>query len=328
MSNAGTVLYSCPFVPAEWIDAYGFKPRRAAPPPSEPGAPVTHLAGMCPYARAFANLAGTSSDIRAVIVTTACDQMRHCAELIEPTSQTPIFVFNLPHTWRQPAAVKLYQAELTRLGAFLASLGGMQPSRDRLIGSIQAFDRGRKTLRDVRGLVKARAWAELAADFHATGAVPTFASTQLKPTGPAVALVGGPLPREHFVVFDLIDEAGAHVELDATETGERTLAAPIKLRLLEEDPITAITEAYFGAIPDPFRRPNSAFFQWMRSEVDKRGIRGVIVRRYLWCDVWHAEVRRLGDWLGVPVLDMDATDEGSDLQRARTRLGAFVEGLA
>ena len=128
-------------------------------------------------------------------------------------------------------------------------------------------------------------------------------------------------------VFDLIEEAGGHVAFDSTETGELTLPAPTDRRLLDEDPMSALAEAYFGSIPTAFRRPNSLLFSRLQREIQDRGIKGVVLHRFVWCDTWHAEARRLHDWLPVPTVELDASDEGSDVQRTRTRLGAFMEGL-
>ena len=54
------------------------------------------------------------------------------------------------------------------------------------------------------------------------------------------------------------------------------------------------------------------------AEVAQRHVRGVVVRRYVWCDHWHGELPRLRDELGVPLLDWDGT--GTD---PRARAGAI-----
>jgi hypothetical protein len=62
--------------------------------------------------------------------------------------------------------------------------------------------------------------------------------------------------------------------------------------------------------------------------MEARAVRGLIIWRYVWCDIWHAEVHRLKHWSPVPVLDLDASDgdEGS-LSRTAGRLEAFLEML-
>jgi benzoyl-CoA reductase/2-hydroxyglutaryl-CoA dehydratase subunit BcrC/BadD/HgdB len=59
-----------------------------------------------------------------------------------------------------------------------------------------------------------------------------------------------------------------------------------------------------------------------------RQLLGLIVRRYLWCDLWHAEVAQLKAWSPVPVLELDvAGNEDSGEGRTRGRVEAFLEML-
>ena len=61
-----------------------------------------------------------------------------------------------------------------------------------------------------------------------------------------------------------------------------------------------------SVIPDAFRRPDSGLFDWLGRELAARQVRGIIFRRYVWCDLWHAELQRLKKWSPVPVLEIDA----------------------
>jgi benzoyl-CoA reductase/2-hydroxyglutaryl-CoA dehydratase subunit BcrC/BadD/HgdB len=354
------VYYTCPFIPAELIAAHGFIPRRVAPPASPQTAEMGNLPGLCPFARAFANFAIGRDDAAAVVVSSACDQMRRLPDLMESACSAPIFTLDLPHTWQEPSAVKLYISELRRLGKFLVGLGAAAPSSEFVKARILEFDQMRARLKAARGTMPAKKWAELAAEIRwsgrcdlnvpesgmgvspmqngaATGPSLSPSGAPLEapqtpapyvPRGPALAIVGGPLLGDRLELFDLIEEAGAHVALDGTETGELTLPAPINRRLLAEGPLTALAEAYFGLIPAAFRRPNSMLFASLKREIVLRGIKGVILHRFVWCDTWHAEAQRLQEFLPVPVLDLAGADEGYDRERTRTRLGAFVEGLA
>ena len=81
-------------------------------------------------------------------------------------------------------------------------------------------------------------------------------------------------------------------------------------------------------IPDAFRRPNTALYEWLGCAMGTREVRGIILRRYVWCDLWHAEVDRLRRWSPVPVLDLDG-DRDDQSARGRTvgRIEAFLEML-
>lgn len=142
----------------------------------------------------------------------------------------------------------------------------------------------------------------------------------------ALALVGGPLSRQHLPLFDCIEQAGGRVVLDATESGERGWPRPFDAERLAADPFEELADAYFEAIPDAARRPNSGLYQWLRREMEARGVRGIVFHHYVWCDLWHAEAERLREWAGLPVVVLewghDATPE-----RTRTAVEALLEAL-
>ncbi len=143
--------------------------------------------------------------------------------------------------------------------------------------------------------------------------------------GIPIALVGGPLIREHLALFDLVEQAGGVVALDATETGERGRPPPLDGRFLAEDPFGCLVDAYFGAIPDAFRRPDTALYDWLGAAFRERNVRGILLRYYAWCDVWRAEARRIKDWADVPLVAVSCAADGSDTAHLRTRIDALIE---
>ena len=143
-----------------------------------------------------------------------------------------------------------------------------------------------------------------------------------------LALVGGPLLESDGKLLEVIENAGGRIVLDATEGGERTLPAPLDPDRLQADPFEELVRVYFDAIPDVFRRPNDRLYDWLRQRIAERGVRGVIVRRHVWCDLWHAELPRLRQETSLPLLDLDtaANDRGA-LAAAAGRVEAFLEML-
>ncbi len=75
------------------------------------------------------------------------------------------------------------------------------------------------------------------------------------------------------------------------------------------------------------RRPNNQLYEYLNREIIARGARGLIYRRYQWCDTWHAELGRLKDSLPAPVLGLVAGDDESDRAYMLTRIQALVEML-
>jgi benzoyl-CoA reductase/2-hydroxyglutaryl-CoA dehydratase subunit BcrC/BadD/HgdB len=237
-------------------------------------------------------------------MTTTCDQMRRAFDVVAERATVRVFLMNVPRTWKTVTARRLYLGELERLSDFLVHVGGTKPTNDYL-AEVMRGDR----------------WAE---------AHPTAYPTGHPTTHPAlpVALVGGPMRREDLALFDLIQEYGGFVALDATEGGEAGRPRPFDRRRLGDEPFLELADAYFDGIADLSRRPNDGFYEWLCRLLRERDIRGAIVHRYPWCDLWHAEVERIRQSTGLPVLDLDAGgDDTPDNGRRRTRIGAFMEML-
>lgn len=288
--NSRMVIYSCPFVPPEWIAAHGLDPVRIRPP----AAGGNDLrAGLCPYVHAFVRAVRDADDAGAVVVTTACDQMRRGADLLRRETEIPVFLMNVPATWQNPNARGLYRSELARFGRFLEDLGGVSPSDKRLAEYMIEYEARRKEARAARSAAK----------------------------GVPVALLGGPMTDEDMEVFRIVEECGGGVVLDGTEAGERTLPARFCGDRLGDDPMAELVEAYFGTIPDPFRRPNSMLYEWLKESLAGSGAGGVILLRHVWCDNWHAEAHRLREWLKIPLVDVVL---GAD-SAVRHRIRAFME---
>jgi len=322
------VAYGSPWVPPEWIAAHGLEARWMRPGSHRPE--VAEHQGLCPFAAATIGtvLAGGADD--AVVLTTTCDQMRYAAALIERERTGPVFLMNVPSTWQSDGARRLYRDELERLGRFFVEYGGSTPSREDLWRSMLRFDRARANARQAATWLRARHAAEVTAHFRSTHVVPDASGLEVRPDGGVpLALLGGPVAREDLELLDLIERAGGRVVLDATESGERTLAAPLHWKRLRDDPIEELVRAYFDSIPDVFQRPNDRLYRWLDEQIVGRRVRGVLVHRYVWCDLWHAELARLKEAIGVPVLELDAgTGDGMSSGRTASRVEAFLEMLA
>jgi benzoyl-CoA reductase/2-hydroxyglutaryl-CoA dehydratase subunit BcrC/BadD/HgdB len=298
-----TVVYTCPYVPAEWIAAHGLEPRRLIPLPTGGTSVAPRAEGLCSYARAFVNDAA-SEGAGGIVVTTLCDQMRRAYDLLVREIDTPAFLLNVPKTWQTVAAQRLYQDELKRLGRFLVRLGGRTPTHDDLAKAMTDVGCAVHTIRSIRE----------DSGVHGTPYIP-------------IAVVGGPLMQRDRVLFDLIEESGGRVVLDATETGLRGQPRAFDRRQIAEDPLMELADAYFS-IPDASRRPNSELYAWLKKELARTSAKGVVFHHYIWCDAWHAELARLKEWVGLPVLGLDSDGHGeTNVARLRTRIRAFLEML-
>ena len=301
------VIYSSPFIPPEWIAAYGLMPSRRSFIKKDKdlcaNSPINIETGVCPYMREFVNQAVDSEDILAIILTTTCDQMRRGADLVNLYTQVPCFLMHVPSSLGSSGVGKLYIKELERLGRFLVSLGGTKPMKEDLACVMLEYENKRKELLSKQRMLSAGDLANV-----------------------PIGLIGGPLTEDHFELFDIFAGHGASVVIDGLETGERTLPAMFDKRCLQDEPMQALAEAYFGFIPDIFERPNNRIFLWMKNEIKDHNIRGMVIIRYVWCDKWHAEVQRFRESLPVPLLDIELNDNKIG-EHTKNRIQAFMEAL-
>lgn len=326
-----SIVYCNPFVPPEWIAAHRLRPRWIVPRAATSESAAVNR-GVCPVASAIAESLSADDAARptAVVFATACDQMRYAATLLDNRGERPVFLFNVPRTWRTDAARSFYFDELRRLGRFLESLGGVAPSAGALRETMVRYDLARRELLRRSGEMSAREFSEAVAGLR--GGVfedtitPVGSHTVKSRESIPLALVGGPLFEEDRRRLDVIENLGGRIVLDATESGERTLPAPLNEIRPGDDPLSELARIYFDSIPDIFRRPNDTLFDWLASETKRRGARGIIVRRHLWCDLWHAELPRLREECALPLLDWQQDGDGSEAAFL-TRIEAFMEML-
>ncbi len=264
-------------------------------------------------------------------MTTVCDQMRRAFDILVRRCDVPVFLMNVPNTWQNLGVQKLYIDELKRLGRFLIGLGGKSPSTETLAKIMLKYDTARTSILAAGGYLPAGKYAETIAAFGKDGPGEEFSNItnrELRIKGVPLAIVGGPLMRRDFDIFDIAEQAGGRIVLNAAETGERGMCAPFDRRGLRDGPLMELANAYFGGIQDASRRPNSGLYKWLKSKLIDREVRGIIFHRYLWCDMWHAELQRLKDWTGLPVLDIDTTgDNETRRHRTANRIHAFLETL-
>ena len=265
-------------------------------------------------------------DVAALVLTTACDQMRYAAAMLEVRGRGPVFLLNLPSTWQTPA---VHSSTATSWAGSAGSSCGLA-----VVGQAVPTCRGSCSTSIVRGGEKR---TERERGRRGNGEIRESASAAESPPlplSPSPLLQSPwPLSAAHCweltaQFFALVARAGGRVALDGTEGGQRALPRPFDRERVASDPFGELANAYFDGIPDAFRRPNTRLYEWLDRELAASGARGVILRRYVWCDLWHAESQRLKQWSPVPVLEIDVGPEDKAApNRVQGRIEAFLETL-
>ena len=112
----GNVAFFSPFVPPEWIAAHGLQPQRLRPGTGAAHSPSAGGRGVCPYVGTMLEQIDRISadqsppedkNLRGLVLTTICDQMRYADAFIRQNYELPTFLMNVPSTWQTPAASRL-----------------------------------------------------------------------------------------------------------------------------------------------------------------------------------------------------------------------------
>lgn len=303
------VLYTCSFVPPEWIEAHGLTPCRIVPPVAHDSMDLPE-AGVCPFARSFAEKVLAAPDDVAAVFTTRCDQMRRLYDLVSARRRGPTFLLNLPATWRNPAATTLYAGELRRFGRWLFGLSGAAVPRADWVRRVIDMDAPRP--------------ANVVMQASRLQSEDLGAVSQPHARPVRLAVTGGPLPG-HSEFLEQVARLGGTVVLDATENGLALRACRYDRQRLAADPAGELARAYL-AIPSIHQRPNYRFFGWLGGSLAACRAEGLILRRYVWCDLWHAEARAIANDCGLPMLDLEIEADSPSVQiRAATRIEGFLE---
>jgi benzoyl-CoA reductase/2-hydroxyglutaryl-CoA dehydratase subunit BcrC/BadD/HgdB len=298
--------------------------------------------GQCPFAwQGAASLTATPQPLgnpAAIILTSTCDQMRRAAEIVQARTPSPVFLMNVPATWRSDSARGLYADELARLGLFLQHCGGRQPGQGELAALMLAYERARIALKAAQPMLSAREFARLLCELGScdAGQLDGFQRAisdacgqqgQRAAGGIDLAIVGGPIAQGELAILDAIELAGGKVVLNACESGQRCLPAPLDAQAASADPLAQLRRMYFDSIPDAFRRPDSLLENYLRTHLAGSGARGVVLIRQVWCDLWHAWTQRLGGLCPLPVLDVVLGDSPEGTTSATNRIQSFIEIL-
>lgn len=298
------VVYSCNSIPPEWIAAHGFHPVRLT-------ASVTHgddskysTMGLCPYIKSLLHSIQSTTNMRAFILTTICDQMRRSYELMEQESSLPVFLFNVPKVRTNSLSHQMYKEELLRLGEFLVRCGGTSPNIALLEDTILRYELQRCDQQREDQINNPRNRNEF-----------------------RLAIIGGPLMEEHQTLLDQIKQMGGCIVLNAAENGLMGLPQPMNRVRLKTQPLDELMHMYWELMPAVYHRPNTFMYDCLQREIEARGVQGILFLHYTWCDLWKAELNRIKETFQLPmvVLEENGSFDNGSRHRQFTRIQMLLE---
>ncbi len=127
--------------------------------------------------------------------------------------------------------------------------------------------------------------------------------------------------------LDAIEDCGGRVVFNATETAERGLYPAFDSGATNTNPFDALVEGCVNHMVDAFQRPNDGLYAWLKSRIQARHVRGIILWHFTGCDLWRAEAGTMRQFFNLPILTLEPSAEPGVSQRDITRIQAFLETL-
>ena len=290
-----TVYYTCSFVPLELIAACGCMPQRLTP--AFESSRLSQTEGMCSFTQSWLevllNKAGKENF--AAVFCTSCDQMRRAYDLYGQHSNQHAFLLNVPSTNTQHS-LDYYRQELERLQQFLCSFSG------------KPFDKSQlKTMMSESGEKK-------------------LSSNNKRPLKIAITGKAAPASIQN-ALNEILDASNAGILLDVNNDKLAHHFLEFSRIPMQKDPLTELANSYFR-LPAIWKRPNDIFYQRLTDEIRKNDIDGIILLRYIFCDLWHSTGYELKKRLAIPILEIDLDGNAELSASAVSRVQAFSEMLA
>lgn len=298
MSINQNIVYTSPFVPSELISAYGLKPYQPDVSVTTEPQSLTPVKGICPYARKFLEYVCKHCPA-GCILTTECDQMRRIYDLVRLYNSTPVFLLNFPKVAGRSDSLDLFTKEFNRLAGFLADVSGRLLQKDEFADRIlESAVTGQKNSSEVKSV----------------------------PGKPKLALIGNHSCQLEAVSREL-RKSGKFTVLNLAESLYEVAEKKFDPAKCRNAPLRSLSKAYLN-IPSPAVCPAELFYNRLKNYVNKYRIDGVILHRYVCCDLWHSKLYILKKLFDVPVLDIEAVDVERELNsRTEYRIQAFTEML-
>lgn len=343
----------CIYAPLEIIRAAGAIPiglcgKRQAPIQA---AEVVLPASLCPLIKSSYGYAKTDTcpffaAADFIVAETTCDGKKKMYEFLELLK--PLHLMHLPHAQSLPAALHFWREETFRLAAFVASMGGVPLTDERLREEIhiQNFIRalmweitrinaaGSPILTGMQLLPVLESKSFVIAPKPYLSAlrdlrdelVELRKETPAKDPRPHILLTGTPVGKGSHKVLQLIEESGGVVIFLDNCSGIKGMDKPVDE---DGDLITNIAARYLD-IPCACMSPNPNRTATIRTLCNDFRVHGIVDLTWQGCHGFNVEsqvISHTAESLDLPYMQIETGYSEADTEQIRTRIEAFLESL-
>jgi benzoyl-CoA reductase subunit C len=354
--------YICLYPPVEIITALGLVPFRIFGDMSEPitAADQVSTTVVCPFLRSIIDLGikGKFNFLDGVVGAHTCDigagLILSWRDYVKDAPFTHLI--DVPHT-DHPASVDYFEGQINSFKRHLEEFAGEKLTDDKLRKACEQHNQQHKLVRQLYDLRKSDP-PMLTATENLEVMVTLFSlpveegnrlledvisevkERKVKPSPKKARLmVWGPV-FDNVALYELIEEADAHVVVDDTCVGTRAFWTDIKppydLHALAQHYLVDIKcpRTYRQSQPSETKRDYDmdldSRFNYIKKAVADWDVKGVILQSVKYCDTHGYEVpniRHYLDTLGLPSIYIEHDYSERSMAPIKTRVEAFVETL-
>lgn len=349
-SGKRLIAYTLGDVPRELIYAAGFLPVGLlgwTQPVREAAAYLPSFCCSLMRSTLDIGLSGGAEAVSGVVLAHVCDTTRDFSGIWQRHVPKDFF-----HDWmppkqvNRPSARSYVMSELNRLKEHLETFSGHSISDEDLEVGLDAYERQRSLLKDIKrlylrhpGLLKGLDFymmlkASLFMEVETFNALAKELLNELRlvpkaPESPRILLVvSGKVP-EPLDVLDLVEEAGASIVDDDFLWGSRIIRQNLPS---EGSPVERMAQRFLRAEPFPgYLYENSARWDFLMKLAEMSGADGVMFWDVKFCEPYNFDYPCLKDAFvqkGIPALLIETEMQPSGIEQLRTRIQAFCEALA
>ena len=336
--------YVSSYFPKELALAMGYVPVRVIPS----GVDVSQAEAVlprnfCAYLKLVAaTLLEEPESFDLVVILEEDESHRRLGDVLREVLPCPVITSGLPLRTDE-AGIRRFASLLEGLAKRLEDCGASPLSGESLAEAISRYNRIRRLWRGARrrwldGLMSTAEYHCLritALTSHPAAAEESFAEAlsgqdgrDSQPAAPGVMVIGGDAVKKPLLLT--VEDAGLRVVAEDSDADEREFLGEVSVGDDVESSILELARAYLTKPPSPRMCNPEARLAYLRGLIDERGVKGVVVSYYKFCDVNLAEYpllsRQLREW-GIPSILLEEETLGFSGQNL-TRLEAFLEMLS